>query len=150
MEKYDMNILNEQKNSINTKKFAIIELLTWILISLAICSCLWRNDCNVLIGLIIILTLNRKFNNNPAYYCRMLIHILIILIIVDITWMFLLLPYWNDSKNEKLYTSTANTLHNWVTFFSVLELIMKFVIIYFLVQVYKGLAPIKTLLNVKY
>ena len=57
MEKYDMNILNEQKNSINTKKFAIIELLTWILISLAICSCLWRNDCNVLIGLIIILTL---------------------------------------------------------------------------------------------
>ena len=150
MDKYDMNILNEQKSSLNTKLFAIIELLTWLLISLAICSCLWRNDCNVLVGLIIILILNRKFDSNPTYYCKILIHILIVLIIVDTVWMFLLLPYWNDSNNEKLYTATANTLHNWVTFFSILELIMKLIIIYFFIRVYKSLASLITLFNIKY
>ena len=64
--------------------------------------------------------------------------------------MFLLLPYWNDSNNEKLYTATANTLHNWVTFFSILELIDKGIIAFLLIPVYKNYDSFKSLLNFKY
>ena len=114
-----------------TKQFLFLELSTWALILLAIFSCLWRNDCNVLMGLIIIITLNRKFKIDPAMYSKIIIHILVGVIIIDIIWMFIMWSYWNDSTNEKLYTGTANVLHGWVEFLGVLELIIKGAMIQF-------------------
>ena len=102
MEKFEEGVLNSQVDFTKSKQFPLVGLLTWVLILLAIFSCLWRNDCNVLIGLLIVLILNRKFTSNPELYSKIIIHLLIALIIIDCIWMFIMFGYWNDSENEKI------------------------------------------------
>ena len=150
MEKYEEHVINTQIDVTKTKQFEYLELLCWALILLSIFSCLWRNDCNVLMGLIIIITLNRKFKINPALYCKIVMHILIALILIDIFWMFIMFPYWNNSINEKLYSGTANVLHGWVEFLGVLELLVKGAMIFFVFNIYKNLNNWKNLLNFRY
>ena len=150
MEKYEEGVLISQDDVTKSKQFALLELLTWILILLAIFSCLWRNDCNVLIGLIIVFTLNRKFNLNPGLYSKIVIHLLVALVIIDSIWMFIMFPYWNDSKNEEIYTDSVNSLHGWVEFFGILEIFVKFAMIFIVITFYKNYGPISGLFNFRY
>ena len=152
MEKYQENVLDSQRDVTKTKHFILLELLAWALILLAIFSCLWRNDCNVLMGLIIIITLNRKLKVNPGTYSKVIIHILVGVILIDLIWMFIMFSYWNDSENEKLYTGKANILHGWVEFLGVLELLIKGAMIFFVFIIYKNFnnEGLKGLLNFKY
>ena len=153
MEKYEEAVLNSQRDVIRTKQFILLELCAWALILLSIFSCLWRNDCNVLIGLIIIITLNRKLKINPGIYSKIIIHILVGVIIIDLIWMFIMFPYWNNSTNEKLYTGKANIFHGWVEFLGVLELLIKCVMIIFSFIINKNYEQnwsFYGLLNIKY
>ncbi len=152
MEKYEEAVLNSQRDVIRTKQFILLELCAWALILLSIFSCLWRNDCNVLMGLIIIITLNRKLKINPGIYSKIIIHILVGVIIIDLIWMFIMFSYWNDSENEKLYTGKANILHGWVEFLGVLELLIKGAMVFFVFIIYKNFnnEGLKGLLNFKY
>ena len=152
MEKYQENVLDSQRDVTKTKHFILLELLAWALILLAIFSCLWRNDCNVLMGLIIIITLNRKLKVNPGTYSKVIIHILVGVILIDLIWMFIMFSYWNDSENEKLYTGKANILHGWVEFLGVLELLIKGAMVFFVFIIYKNFnnEGLKGLLNCKY
>ena len=150
MEKYEEGVLNSQVDVTRTLPFALIGILTWTLVLLAMFSCLWRNDCNVLMGLIIVFTLNRKFSSNQGFYCKVLIHLLIGLIIIDSIWMFVMFPYWNNYNNEKLYSDTVNALHGWVEFFGILEIFVKAAMIFILVTLYKNFGPITGLFNLKY
>ena len=152
MEKYQENVLDSQRDVTKTKHFILLELLAWALILLAIFSCLWRNDCNVLMGLIIIITLNRKLKVNPGTYSKVIIHILVGVILIDLIWMFIMFSYWNDSENEKLYTGKANILHGWVEFLGVLELLIKGAMVFFVFIFYKNFnnEGLKGLLNFKY
>ena len=151
MEKYEEGVLNSQRDVTKTSQFILIELCAWALILLAIFSCLWRNDCNVLMGLIIIVTLNRKLKLNPGIYSKVIIHILVGVIIIDLFWMFIMFPYWNNSSNEKLYSGKANILHGWVEFLGVLELLIKGVMIFFSFVIYKNYEENwRGLLNFKY
>ena len=153
MEKYEEAVLNSQRDVIRTKQFILLELCAWALILLSIFSCLWRNDCNVLMGLIIIITLNRKLKINPGIYSKIIIHILVGVIIIDLIWMFIMFPYWNNSTNEKLYTGKANILHGWVEFLGVLELLIKGVMIFFSFIINKNYEQnwsFYGLLNIKY
>ena len=149
MEKFSEN-LNSANDITKSKPFLLTELLSWCLILLAIFSCLWRNDCNVLLGLIIVVTLNRNFKLSPIKYSKIIIHILLGLIIIDIIWMSIMFSYWNNSQNEKLYTGTENALHGWVEFIGVLELLVKGGMIFMLFNIYKSLGDWKGLLNFKY
>ena len=142
--------LNSQIDVTKTKHFEFLELLCWALIILSIFSCLWRNDCNVLMGLIIVITLNRKFKTNPAFYSKVIIHILLGVVLLEIFWMFIMFSYWNDSTNEKLYSGTANVLHGWVEFLGVLELLVKLGMIFFVFNIYKNFGNWKGLLNFRY
>ena len=152
MEKYQENVLDSQRDVTKTKHFILLELLAWALILLAIFSCLWRNDCNVLMGLIIIITLNRKLKVNPGTYSKVIIHILVGVILIDLIWMFIMFSYWNDSENEKLYTGKANILHGWVEFLGVFELLIKGAMVFFVFIIYKNFnnEGLKGLLNFKY
>ena len=153
MEKYEEGVLNSQRDVIRTKQFILLELCAWALILLSIFSCLWRNDCNVLMGLIIIITLNRKLKINPGIYSKIIIHILVGVIIIDLIWMFIMFPYWNNSTNEKLYTGKANIFHGWVEFLGVLELLIKCVMIIFSFIINKNYEQnwsFYGLLNIKY
>ena len=142
--------LNSPIDVTKFKQFALIGLLTWVLILLSIFSCLWRNDCNVLIGLLIVLILNRQFSENPGMYSKVIIHLLTGLIIIDIIWMFVMFPYWNNTQNEKIYTRVTNHLHGWVEIFGILELLVKCCLIFFLFTIYKNFGGITGLLNFKY
>ena len=148
-EKFNSQINREQYIT-NNNRFIIIQLLIWLLVLLAMFSCLWRNDFNVLFGLVLILALNRKFQDNPKFYCKCIIHSLAAFIIFDIIWMIIIFPYWNDSNNDKLYSDKENSLHGWVSFFSILELIDKAVVIFLLIPVYKNYDIFKSLLNFRY
>ena len=150
MEKLEEAVIESQVDVTKSKQFEFLELLSWALIILSIFSCLWRNDCNVLMGLIIVITLNRKVKINPALYSKIIIHILIALIVIDCIWMCIMFSYWNDSNNEKLYSGTANVLHGWVEFLGVLELLTKFGMIFFAFSIYKNLGNWKGLLNFRY
>ena len=153
MEKYEEAVLNSQRDVFRTKQFILLELCAWALILLSIFSCLWRNDCNVLMGLIIIITLNRKLKINPGIYSKIIIHILVGVIIIDLIWMFIMFPYWNNSTNEKLYTGKANIFHGWVEFLGVLELLIKCVMIIFSFIINKNYEQnwsFYGLLNIKY
>ena len=153
IEKYEEGVLNSQRDVTRTKHFILLELSAWALVLLAIFSCLWRNDCNVLMGLIIIITLNRKLKLNPGIYSKIIIHILLGVIIIDLIWMFIMFPYWNNSTNEKLYTGKANIFHGWVEFLGVLELLIKCVMIIFSFIINKNYEQnwsFYGLLNIKY
>ena len=150
MEKFEENVLDSQIDITKTKQFGFLELLAWSLIILSIFSCLWRNDCNVLMGLIIVVTLNRKFKINPAFYGKVIIHILTAVVLIDLIWLFIMLSYWNNSVNKKLYTGTANVLHGWVEFLGVLELLVKLGMIFFVFTIYKNFGKLGGLLNFKY
>ena len=150
MEKFEEGVLDSQVDVTKSKRFALIGLLTWVLILLAIISCLWRNDCNVLMGLLIVLILNRQFNSNPALYSKIIIHLLVVLIIIDLIWMFIMFPYWNDEKNEELYSGTANVLHTLVEFIGVFELLLKGGILFLLISFYKNFGNFTGLINLKY
>ena len=149
MEKFSEN-LNSANDITKSKPFLLTELLSWCLILLAIFSCLWRNDCNVLLGLIIVVTLNRNFKLSPGKYSIIIIHILLGLIIIDIIWMSIMFSYWNNSQNEKLYTGTENALHGWVEFLGILELLVKGAMIFFGFNIYKNFGSIKDLINFNY
>ena len=150
MEKFEERVLNSPVDITKNKKFALVGLLAWVLILLAIFSCLWRNDCNVLIGLLIVLILNRQFSTNPEIYSKIIIHLLVALIVIDIIWMFIMFPYWNNSENEKLYSTTANHLHGWVEICGFLELVVKCGMIFILFTIYKNFGSISGLFNFKY
>ena len=151
MENNEEGVLNSQRDVTRTKQFIFLELSAWALVLLAIFSCLWRNDCNVLMGLIIIITLNRKLKLNPGIYSKIIIHILLGVIIIDLIWMFIMFPYWNNSTNEKLYTGKTNILHGWVEFLGVLELLIKGGMVFFGFIIYKSYEENwKGLLNFKY
>ena len=149
MDKYNES-LNSQIDVTKSKQFEFLELLCWALIILSIFSCLWRNDCNVLMGLIIVITLNRKFKTNPDFYSKVIINILLGVVVLEIFWMFIMFSYWNDSTNEKLYSGTANVLHGWVEFLGVLELLVKLGMIFFVFNIYKNFGNWKGLLNFRY
>ena len=150
MEKLEEAVINSQVDVTKSRQFEFLELLSWALIILSIFSCLWRNDCNVLMGLIIVITLNRKLKTNPILYCKIKIHILIALVLIDFIWMCIMFSYWNNSENEKLYSGTANVLHGWVEFLGVLELVTKFGMIFFAFTLYKNFGSWKDLLNFRY
>ena len=150
MDKYEEGVLNSQVDVTKTKNFALMGILTWTLVLLAMFSCLWRNDCNVLIGLLIVLLLNRQFTANPGSYSKIMIHLLIALIIIDGIWMFIMFPYWNNSKNVKVYTRVANHLHGWVEFFGLLELLVKCGMLFFLINIYRNFGSCSGLFNFNY
>ena len=89
---------------------------------------------------------------NPGTYSKVIIHILVGVILIDLIWMFIMFSYWNDSENEKLYTGKANILHGWVEFLGVLELLIKGAMVFFVFIIYKNFnnEGLKGLLNFKY
>ena len=59
-------------------------------------------------------------------------------------------PYWNDEKNEELYSGTANVLHTLVEFIGVFELLLKGGILFLLISFYKNFGNFTGLINLKY
>lgn len=79
-----------------------------------------------------------------------MIHAIALFCIVDIVWMFVIIPFWT-SKSSTEYWEGLKGLHTFGIIFSLLELLNKVAIGYFLTIDYKNNNnDIKQLLSFKY
>jgi len=98
--------------------------LVWGLAGLSLTSCLVRNDFNVLFAFLILIILNRYYVENPKFYTKIIVHILVVLVIADIFWMIIIMPYWNsDIKNDAW--KRLSGIHSFVIFLAFIQLILK-------------------------
>lgn len=89
-----------------------LKLFTYILAALAMTSCIVRNDYNVVFAFLILGVLNKYYNDGPQYYCKIIFQLLAILIVVDIIWIAITLPYWNSSsKTHNDYWESLSFVH---------------------------------------
>lgn len=75
-----------------------IKLFTYILAALAMTSCIVRNDYNVVFAFLILGIVNKYYIDGPQYYCKIIFQLLSVLVVVDIIWLAITLPYWNSSS----------------------------------------------------
>lgn len=91
---------------------------------MSITSCLIRNDYNVLFSFLILAFIERIANENPKFYMKILIHLLIVLVIADILWLIVMSPYWSSVSQSKHWESLS-TLHTIVIVLAYLEMFIK-------------------------
>ena len=56
-----------------------------------------------MVGLIMIISLNRYYYTDKKYYGKLMIHGIIVICIVDLIWMICVLPKWTTSYVDNAY-----------------------------------------------
>jgi hypothetical protein len=84
-----------------------------------------RNDYNVVFAFLMLIILNRFYIENPKLYSKILIHMLAALIVVDVLWFIIILPYWNSDSAKNPYWESLSTVHSFVLFVSFIEVVLK-------------------------
>lgn len=103
-----MNSLNSSPTQFQVN----LRRLTYILAGLAVSSCIVRNDYNVVFAFLILALINKYYADEPEYYSKILFHIVAALIIVDIIWIAITMPYWStSSKTHSEYWDSLSTVH---------------------------------------
>ena len=91
---------------------------------LSVTSCLIRNDYNVLFAFLILIILNKYYVENTKLYTKIIVHILVALVIADIFWLIVIMPYWNSNvKND--YWNKLSGLRSFVLFIAFIQLLLK-------------------------
>ena len=104
----------------------VISCKITIIKAFSVSSCLIRNDYNVLFAFLILLILNRLYNENDKFYMKTIIHLLSALVIVDILWLFIIMPYWSTkSEGKNSYWESLSGIHTFTTIMAFLELFLK-------------------------
>jgi hypothetical protein len=88
-------------------------------------SCLIRNDYNILFAFLILMILNRLYQENDKFYMKVLIHLLLALIIVDILWLIVVMPYWTNHTGKNSYWDSLSGIHTFTIVMAFLELFLK-------------------------
>ena len=123
---------------------------------MSICSCLARNDYNVVFSLLILMIFSNFYNSYPQICSKIIIHLLTLLIIADIIWLIAFSSAWVHSKNAETnikiseYWNSLKILHGFIYFIAILEVIFKGLLLYYLFEDYKGKYSWKDLFNLKY
>jgi hypothetical protein len=73
---------------------------------------------------LILIILDRYYEENRKVFTKVIIHVLCILSAVDVFWFIIIIPYWNSSiQNE--YWQSLSGMHNFILIISALELLLK-------------------------
>jgi hypothetical protein len=112
---------------------------------LSITSCLARNDFNIIFSLFILIILNNFYNENPKMFTKIIIHLLTMLILADLIWIFVMSSSWSHTKDStsNLYWSGLSGMHTFVTILAYLELILKGLIAVYLFSDFKAKYPME-------
>lgn len=105
-------------------------------IATSILSCLIRCDYNLFFGFGILLILRGYYPSNPKQFGKIIIHCLCALIVVDIIWMIVMIPYWNASYNNLTWNSISG-LRTFCIILSFVELGLKGFIAWVMLNDYK-------------
>lgn len=126
----------------------------WTLGGISITSCLCRNDYNIVFSVLFLVILGNIYNSSPKLSTKIMIHVLVLLIIADIIWIILTSNAWKSLSDpsteiEKFWQSLY-VLHKIVYVFAYFELILKFLLTYYLFADYKEKYNFKDLFNLSY
>jgi hypothetical protein len=69
--------------------------------------------------------LNRLYQENDKFYMKVLIHLLLALIIVDILWLIVVMPYWTAHSGKNSYWDSLSGIHTFTIVLAFVELFLK-------------------------
>lgn len=85
-----------------------------------------RNDYNVVFAFLVMIIFITYLKENNKFYSKVVIHITLGLSIADILWMFIVLPYWNESlKPTNKYWESLSGVHSFASWLSLVGIGLK-------------------------
>jgi len=113
--------------SINLATFeGRIKILTYVLAASAVTSCIIRNDYNVVFAFLILGIINKYYNDGQQYYSKIIFQLLAALILIDVIWLIITLPYWNSEPTQhKLYWESLSFVHGLAIFLCFIQMGIK-------------------------
>ena len=99
-------------------------------------TCLIRPDWNFAFGLLCYYMIKTNDSYNSI---RMLLIVNVGLIIFDIVWCLTLGSVWaNKPAHDEAIWEGFNGIHNWTIFFSIINILVRAVALFFLFQMFRG------------
>ena len=126
------------ENSISIRIQNHIRIFCYLLAALSITSCIVRNDYNVVFSFLILAIINKFYSDNPKFFSKILFQLLLILVIIDIVWISITLPYWSsDSSTHTEYWDSLSGVHTLAIILSFIEIFIKVIMSYLLFDDYQ-------------
>lgn len=105
-------------------------------------SCLIRNDYNVLFSFLILVILNKFYRENSKLFSKILIHLLICLVLLDVIWLIIIMPHWRSKpKVQNLFWESLSGLHFFTLILAFLELFVKTILAGLIFWEYRATYP---------
>lgn len=115
-----------------------IKVLTYLLAGIAVTGCIVRNDYNVVFSFLLLAIINKYFKDGPQYYSKILFQMMAGLIIVDIIWLVITLPYWgSESETHNDYWESLSFVHGLAIFLAFVQIGVKALTGYIIFENYK-------------
>ncbi len=133
------------------ENFDLAKNLVWGLAVSSCASCIVRNDYNVLFSFLSIIVLIKYFRENPKFYSKVIIHLMTGLIVIDVFWLIIIMPYWNSSLGEKnKYWESLSGVHSFAIFMAFIEILLKAGVVGIFFLDYKQKYDIADLMKLNY
>ena len=131
--------------------FELAKQLVWGLAASATASCMVRNDYNVLFAFLTMIILINYFHTNPKFFSKIVIHLMAGLLIIDIFWLIIIMPYWNSTLGGKnVYWNSLSGVHSFALFMAFVEICLKGGIIGIFFLNYKAKYDVAELMKLNY
>ncbi len=105
-------------------KLELARKLLWGLAAISVAACMVRNDYNVMFAFLVIIILINNYKDNPRFYSKLIIHLMAALIVIDIFWLVIIMPYWN-AKIDNKYWNSLGGVHSFALFMAFIEICIK-------------------------
>ena len=111
-----------------------LRILLWITVVLSSISCLVRADWNIIFSFIALVIITKYYEKNQNYFISLLFYSFAGSIVLDVFWMIIILPAWNANAIANKKWEDLSGLHGLVTLTSLLEILVKSIILGLIVK----------------
>jgi hypothetical protein len=92
---------------------------------LSTASCMIRNDFNIIFSFLVLIIFIKYLKESQKFYSKIIIHLMGGLIVADIIWIVIVLPYWTSSVKADIYWNSLSGVHSFALWLSFLEILVK-------------------------
>lgn len=108
------------------ENFELAKKLVWGLAATSCASCISRNDYNVLFAFLSMIILVNYYRENPKFYSKIIIHLMAALMVIDVFWLIIIMPYWSSTQGGKnQYWESLSGVHSFAIFLAFIEILLK-------------------------
>jgi len=133
------------------ENFELAKKLVWGLAASACASCMVRNDYNVLFSFLTMIILVNYYRENPKFFSKIVIHLMAGLLVIDVFWLIIIMPYWNSSLGGKnKYWDSLSGVHSFAIFMAFVEIALKGGVLAIFFLDYKSKHDIAELMKLNY